>query len=459
MSMQYSRRTFLRIAGAAAGGALLAACQPTAAPTVAVKEPTAAPKAPTAASQEAVTLQWYYATGGGTKDVEVTSSIHEEFTKLNPNIKVEMITAVQGVTVEQKLQTMIAGGTPPDLVYTGASVSFAARGVFIDIFPLLEKSGRSLDDQEPNAREVYAIKGGNFLWALPCQLSTMFGVVNMDLFAAAGIEVPGPDWANADWTWDRYLEVAEALTKRAGDTVETWGTSWVDLRRRGPHMFGGAWYDEPGTTCVCDTPEAIKGFDYGHDLIYESNVCPTPSQNELLEGGFLSGKVAMAPMGPWSIPTYLTIKDFKWTLVPIPYASELGVSARRWNPAWCNSIAISSKDKIDQSWELAQYMVYTDDQYAKWCWDGLGRIPSRVAAQTRWMESAKVMGPEVPWSVTVDAFGYAGADLDAEQGNAQQMLDMIRAEYQDAVQGDPDAVPSELAAAIKPKLQALLDPV
>jgi ABC-type glycerol-3-phosphate transport system substrate-binding protein len=272
--------------------------------------------------------------------------------------------------------------------------------------------------------------------------------------------VPSTDWANPDWTWEAYQALAESLTKRSGDDVSVWGMLSFDLRRRGPQIFGGEWYDqETGLKCLCDEPEAVKGFQYEHDLVYKSQVCPTPSQSDVLEGGFLSGKVATSMMGPWSIPTYVTIEDFEWQLFPVPYPAGLDVKAPRWNPAWCNSTGISSKDKVDQSWKLIEFMTYDDDIYAKWCWDGLGRLPSRVSQQQRWLDSAKTMGPNVAWSVMVDAYDYAGSDFDAHQANAQQMLDLIGAEYNDPVMGEPDAVAQELATAIKPKIQALLQPV
>ncbi|MGI6208104.1 MAG: extracellular solute-binding protein [Anaerolineae bacterium] len=417
--------------------------------------------APAAASGEAVQLEYYFATGGAPKNVEVMQGLFARFTEAHPEITVEPVVAPQGVTSAQKLQTMVAGGVPPDLVYTGASVSFAARGVYLDLFPLLEKAGRSLEDQHPNARAVYTIKGGSFLWGLPNHLSGHFLCVNKTLFDQAGVPVPSTDWADPTWTWSKFLEVADAVTQRDGDTATAWGcrSFGSSLYYTGPVMFGGRWYDKETMQCTCDEEPAYKGFQYDHDLIYTHRVAPTPAEGQALEGGFLTGKLAITYDGPWSIATYTTIQDFEWTLAPVPYADGLDVNAPRLNPAFCNALAIASKDQVDASWTLLEWLEYTDDIYAEWCWFGAGRLPSRVAVTDKWLEYANDFDSDVAWSVYVDAYDYASEDWDAKQVNQSRLYDLVIAEYIDPLQQQEDAVAKELAVAIKPKIQELLEEV
>ena len=210
-----SRRSLLKLAVASAGAAALSACA--AATPGGQQAGGSAPAesgAPAAASGEAVQLEYYFATGGAPKNVEVMQGLFARFTEAHPEITVEPVVAPQGVTSAQKLQTMVAGGVPLDLVYTGASVSFAARGVYLDLFPLLEKAGRSLEDQHPNARAVYTIKGGSFLWGLPNHLSGHFLCVQ-DLFTR--LASPSQRWAETGPV--QVPGVADAVTQRDGDTA------------------------------------------------------------------------------------------------------------------------------------------------------------------------------------------------------------------------------------------------
>ncbi|MHB0878392.1 MAG: extracellular solute-binding protein, partial [Anaerolineae bacterium] len=444
----------------------LAACGATATPAPAATQPagaatpTQAAAAPTAAAKGPVTLQYFFETGSRPANVEYMGKLGERYTaEVASNVKIEPVIAPEGLTADQKLETMVAGGTPPDVVYSGASVSMAARGAYLDIFPLLEKDGKSLDDQHPNARAVYAIKGGSFLWGLPNHLSTHFLVVNKTLLAEAGVESPSADWANPDWTWDAYVDAGLKVTKRDGDKVSTWGTFALggNLFYDGPYMYGSKWYE--GTTCLIDDPKAYGCFQFDHDTIYKHQIAPTAAQSQAFEGGFMTGKVGMQLDGPWSIVTYTTIKDFEWTLAPVPYASEMQVSDLRVNSAFCNSCAIASKNAVDESWEFMKWLYYNDDIYADWSWNGSGRLPSRIPGQAKWLELANGAYPDVAWSVYVDAYTYAAPDWSAKQANINKLTDLVTAELTDPVAGDANANIPELAAAIKPKIEALLEEV
>lgn len=458
-----SRRSLLRLAMASVGAAALSACAVTPASTG--QEGGSAPAetaAPAAASGGGKHLEYFFATGARPANVEFMDKMLQKYTEeVQPEVTAETVVAPQGVTSTQKLQTMIAGGVPPDLVYTGASVSFAARGVYLDIFPLLERAGRSIEDQHPNAQSVYVIKQGSYLWGLPNHLSGHFMCVNTSLFEQAGVPVPSTDWAEPSWTWSKYLETAQALTMREGDQVTSWGCQSIgdSMYYTGPNMFGGRWYDKATMLCTCDEEPAYKGFQYDHDLIYTHNVAPTPSEGQALEGGFLTGKIAMTYDGPWSIATYTTITDFKWSLAPVPYADELNVTDLRMNPAFCNALCIASNDAVDESWALMEWLEYTDDVYVDWCWTGSGRLPSRVAVTDKWLEYANAFDSSVAWSVYVDAYDYASEDWDAKQVNQARLYDLVVADYTQPLQQDENAVAQELAVAIKPKIQELLEEV
>lgn len=94
-----------------------------------------------------------------------------------------------------------------------------------------------------------------------------------------------------------------------------------------------------------------------------------------------------------------------------------------------------------------------------WSWYGSGRLPSRLPGQPKWLAIANEKYPDVAWSVYVDAYDYASPDWSAKQANINRLYDLVTAELLDPIAGEPDVVVKELAVAIKPKIQELLQEV
>jgi multiple sugar transport system substrate-binding protein len=83
-------------------------------------------------------------------------------------------------------------------------------------------------------------------------------------------------------------------------------------------QWGGRVYSEDGTRCVLDTPEAIAGIQFLHDLMYKYKVMPTPIEEAAMAtaGGwgsgtityFSGGKAAMAVGARWWLCTLRDIQ-------------------------------------------------------------------------------------------------------------------------------------------------------
>ncbi len=85
------------------------------------------------------------------------------------------------------------------------------------------------------------------LWGLPRDVSTFALYLNLDLIAEAGAADPRELAANGEWTWDTFMEVAQA-TSALGDDIYGYGANawwgpygvWLNsgrrrLLHRGPH--------------------------------------------------------------------------------------------------------------------------------------------------------------------------------------------------------------------------------
>ena len=151
----FSRRNALGLMALGAAGTALAACGAITTPAAATQQPavaaTQAPAAPTTAALQPSTLVFYYLTGGSTANQDGLKPLLDAFTSANPMVKVEQLVAPEGTTRQAKLQTMIAGGDPPDIVDAGLgdAMSYAAKGILTSLNPLLDADGLSMDDWLP----------------------------------------------------------------------------------------------------------------------------------------------------------------------------------------------------------------------------------------------------------------------------------------------------------------------
>jgi multiple sugar transport system substrate-binding protein len=93
-------------------------------------------------------------------------------------------------------------------------------------------------------------------------------------------------------------------------------------------MWGGHVYNEDGSRCTVDSPEAIEAVKFLHDLIYVHHVMPSPVEETMAAGGgwgsgtitFFSGaKGAMAIGGRWWLCTLRQTPGLRLGAVPCPY--------------------------------------------------------------------------------------------------------------------------------------------
>lgn len=323
---------------------LLAACAPAATPTEEAagdetSEPTAeteateeeseATEAPEAeeteeaASSEPVELTltiW-----GSQTDQEIYQQRLDAFHEVNPNITVNLEYIPSDY--DQKVQTMIAGGTAPDIMLTSEAVHvFSSSEQIIPLNDLLEQHGVSVEERfGPALTDIYTRDGS--IYALPDRGGAMVVYYNKDAFDAAGVEYP-----SADWTWDDMLEAAQALTivDENGEVVQYgfaaggWWPWWMSFI----YQNGGQILDENGQPTV-NTPEVIEALQFYNDLVYVHEVAPSPEDYANLgftspDPLFAQGKVAFQITGMWNIASLKEVPDLNWDIAPLWHDDEPG---------------------------------------------------------------------------------------------------------------------------------------
>jgi ABC-type glycerol-3-phosphate transport system substrate-binding protein len=250
-------------------------------------------------------------------------------TRRYPQIKVG-VEVISGVFWE-KVEAALAGGTPPDLLWTNPAdfLTRVAKGVFLNLQPYAERD-----------REFKDIIGGcfrsnvrNYLYR--CQLhgvprnAACVGIAyNETLLAREGLRPPAV--IQNTWTWDTLLEYARALTKREGGQTVQWGYSnagaGTDAYCSFLYSNGGRVFDEAATwRCVLGQPAAVGAFEFLGDLVLKHRVEPPPDVAAELGGAaaaFGAGKIAMMRLGSWQMKTFNEVQGLRYDVARVPLSPQ-----------------------------------------------------------------------------------------------------------------------------------------
>jgi multiple sugar transport system substrate-binding protein len=151
---------------------------------------------------------------GAPDERAVFEAVLEEFEKANPDIKVRFIHIPNDYTT--KMNTMIAGGTAPDVIFTsdGDFPRWVKQGAFLDITDRVMASTKlDLDDMWEQGLNRYRYDGkktgtGAF-YALPKDIGPTVMYYNKEIFDRLGVPYPSPD---KPMTWDEALDMWKKLT-------------------------------------------------------------------------------------------------------------------------------------------------------------------------------------------------------------------------------------------------------
>ncbi len=311
------------------------------------------------------------------------------FQEQNPGITVKWLHTPQDYAT--KLQTMLAGGTPPDVYWANNMLDYLARGVVLDITdylkadPVLSKPDYFIQPQEEE-RSTWNGKwyGIGSCWVLPHLY------YNADLLEQAGVEPPSTDPAQA-WTWDQFVENARTLTldaagKHPGDSgfdpnnVQQWGVSWATWSlMRDVVVFsnsGESFTDEH--TCELGEPAAVEAIQALADLMNEHQVAPQAATTEQLgmssQQMLASNKLAILSDGSWALQDIAKL-GFKYGCGVLPKLQEPATAMQ----AHLHVIS-SETGQPEASWKLLAFLS-SDDYQRDLCKAGLW-LPSHTSLLT-----------------------------------------------------------------------------
>ena len=373
------------------GGLLMAGCVQRV-QTPAGGQPTAA--GATGAPVELVLFTWTEVT-----ELEANQALVKEFEQQHPGIKVQIQNNLpKSREAMQKLTTMIAADTPPDVMSLHGAyyLPLASKGVLADLGPLLDKDPDfNLDDIYPRLLDICKWEGK--LYSLPRYTSVLALMYNKALFDAAGVAYPG---TGKSWTWDDYRDTCRRLTKGEGQQKQ-WG-AYIDFWDT--RLYPWLWQNNANIMsddrrrCVIDSPEAIEALTFVRNLRLEDGICPPATAGEQNQGVdmLMSGKVAMFMTGPWDVQTLLKRPSLQWDVAPLPTRKRAATLLGTEN------YAMSAKSKHPQeAWELFKFLLSPHAQ--EYMATKLQKMPSRKSvAEGAYLQAASKYNGKV----FVEAISY-----------------------------------------------------
>jgi multiple sugar transport system substrate-binding protein len=231
----------------------------------------------------------------------------------------------------QKVIVQSIAGVGPDL-FDSAGPSeldtYVKSGVAWDITDELKQRGIDVTKSQWPVSHTYIISHGR-VYGCMTNVAAAALWVNEDMFAKAGVPIP-----KGDMTWDQFIPIAQKLIikDKAGNVVQwplviDWSVYWTQFLQQ----WGGAEYSPDGTRCVLDSPQAIAGIQFLHDLVYKYKIVPSTADTDAMAttGGWGSGTIslfenqrnAMSMGGRWWLVTLRNNTPFKMTAITSPHAS------------------------------------------------------------------------------------------------------------------------------------------
>lgn len=289
-------------------------------------------------------------------EAQVVEPPMRAFAQQVPQVTVEVTNLTSGY--DEKLKTMLASGTPPDMFRTGGTnwAQLANQGAMAELGTLVRRDKYDLADFIEAAVQQYFWKGRHL--GLGSNVGYSLIYYNTAVFAEAGLHEPSDDWARP-WTWDEFTEALKRVTTRtAGGEADRYGFSGLTEYHRLLVTNGARLTDEAETRTLYDTPEAVEVWEWLFDLVHAHKVAQNPLTHGSLApaNAFIQGKAATWVSSTAGGTTQLTAQaDLAWNAVPTPKGPRLRSDTWVYGGGSAWWIAAGSR-AVDATWELLKHL-------------------------------------------------------------------------------------------------------
>lgn len=337
-----SRRSFLRLAGISAAGAILNACTSRA----------AVPLTPTLQSLQIVyqdwSTEWF---------PPMVQEMLVQFQKDHPEINVFYVP--DPADVEERLLVDMQAGTAPDVFAACCSYfPIVAQEEFtLDLRPYVEADldKETIDDWDPAQYKSFFTQDGR-QYGLPKYHGALALYFNKDLLDQYKVDYP-----DGSWDYDDYLNAMKMLTDdRDGDgKIDLWGSmmdiSWDRIQVH-VNGWGGHFNDpkNPATSLMAE-PESLQALEWIRARMWDDRVMASflDVNNLGTRDAFVGQRVAMVEDGSWALKDILANSTFRVGVAPFPAGP-----VRRVTLATTDGFGIYKGTQNPQAaWNLLKFLI------------------------------------------------------------------------------------------------------
>ncbi len=457
-----SRRQFLILGGQGAlAMAFLAGCgaapaqQPAAAPAESGAAAGGEAAAPAAAPVELEFLAW-----GDPADIEAWDKLSAMYMEANPNVTVKVTSVADpNNNFYPKLQTAIAGGTPPAVSsFQGWEWQlYADNNVLAPIDDYIKRDSFTAPYPEGVSGVELSTKRGGSTYLIPLQLGTMVLFYAKKPFDDAGMEYP-----TDNMKMDEFMEMAQKLTNLSGDSkmfgLQANGSWFRDIhwiRSTGKQEFDSL---EDPKKAQFNQPEIVDMLQLmAYDVYHTMKISPTPAD---LEGGantIETGNAAMKYEGAWFFGRLNSPelreqgKQIDFDVVLMPEAAD----SSRPHRGWAEGVAIPKSDNVDAAWEFAHFMG--SDEGDKVYSETTGRIPNNFGLiESFWLPTIKEKFGVENGQAFIEAFKRSEVDVVGGVPRSKMWSEIVKPVGYDPLMGG-SATAAEVLPKVDEELQKILD--
>jgi multiple sugar transport system substrate-binding protein len=419
----------------------------------------------TATAQEKTTITWFVGLGTGTNDqqIEAENQVVADFNASQDEIELVINIAPTFETAVDTLSTLIAAGTPPDIVGP-VGVGGSNRYEWLDLKPLIESTGYDLSGFDPALLELYATNNGGYS-AIPMLIFPSLTYYSRDLFDEAGLNYPPqefdapyimPDGSEVPWNYDTLREIAMLLTVDGNgndatmaefdpDNIVQFGFhfQWIRMRL----IWAGiqpesTYYDaETGTVTVPDSWRTATQWFW--DGMWTDHFMPNETQYESDAFGagtdnvFQSGNIAMTIVPLWyTCCIGNSVGNFEWDFAVVPRSLDgeyhVAMDADTFR-------ITNSSLHPEEAFTVLQYLL---NDAVPVLAPTYGGFPALADYQQPWIDSkAEQYNWDVNWQVPIDSIPYVNPSNQHHESNLPNWSQVYDREFalQTLLRGDTGA--------------------
>ena len=300
-----------------------------------------------AAQDEPVVLQFWE--GHSAQEEAATIQMIEAFEAANPDIDIERTKVSFGGNFE-KITTALASNTAPDVspIWGGFLTQFAEAGALVD---LSEYGVAELQDDIYPAGWSF-VQWNDGIYGVPYAVDPRFIAYSEEAFQDAGIET-------APTTFEEFEEAAQALTLRAGNTVERYGfalgeaDALLNTYLNFLYANGGQVFNEDQTEAAFNSEAGVEAAEFLANLV-QQGYATTGVEADSLRQSLINNRVGMIIDGPWIFYDVANSEvPFEFGIAPIPTSEE---GAEGGNVATAGAYAVYAQSEHPE--EAARFVQF-----------------------------------------------------------------------------------------------------